>query len=110
VVEAEAWRDGLRPLGPSVHQQVILESDSMEMIALWKSRDEQRLEITPILKEIQIMTMGISLFTTVHPRRMGNIAAHICARHASSIQDVVWENNPPSFLLRQLNADCNHND
>jgi hypothetical protein len=110
VAEAEAWRDGLRLIGPSVHQQVILEADSMEMIALWRSRDEQRWEITPILKEIQAMTTSLSSFTTLHIRRTGNVAAHICARHASSIHVAVWENNPPSFLLRQLNDYCNHND
>jgi hypothetical protein len=56
------------------------------------------------------MIADISLFTTLHTRRTGNMVAHICAKHASSIQDVVWENNPPSFLLKQLIADCNHND
>jgi hypothetical protein len=109
VAENEAWRDGLRLLRSS-HQRVILESDSMERIALWRSRDEQRSEITPILKEIQAMTTGLSTFITTHTRRTGNSAAHTCARHASSIQTVVWENNPPSFLLRQLCTDCNHND
>jgi hypothetical protein len=110
VAEAEAWRDGLRLLGQSGHQQVILKSDSMELITLWRSREEQRLEITPILKEIHTMIAGISSFTTLHTRRTGNMVAHICAKYASSIQDIVWENNPPSFLLKQVMADCNHND
>jgi hypothetical protein len=44
-VEAKAWRDGLRHLEPT-HQQVILETDSMELLALWNSRDVQRSEIS----------------------------------------------------------------
>jgi ribonuclease HI len=110
VAEAEAWRDGLRLLGPSPQQQVILETDLMELITLWRSREDHRLEVTPILKDIQAMTMVYSSFSMIHTRRMGNTAAHICARNASSSHAVVWEGNPPSFLLRQLNEDCNHPD
>jgi ribonuclease HI len=110
VAEAEARRDGLRLLGQSGHQQVILESDSLELITLWRSREEQRSEITPILREIQTMIAGILSFKTLHTRRTGNMVAHICAKNASSSHDIVWGNNPPSFLLKQLRADCNHND
>jgi hypothetical protein len=60
--EAEAWRDGLRFLGLSGHHQVILESDSMELIALWRSPDEQHSQITPILREVHAMTRGLSYF------------------------------------------------
>jgi ribonuclease HI len=48
VAEAEAWRDRLRILGQSDYQQVILESDSMVLITLWRAREEQCSEITPI--------------------------------------------------------------
>jgi hypothetical protein len=57
VVEAEAWRDGLRHLGPSPQQKVILETDSLELINLWQSQGEHRSEVKPILKDIQGMTM-----------------------------------------------------
>jgi hypothetical protein len=72
---------------------VVLESDSFE---------KQRSEITPILKEIQTMVLSISSFTVVHTRRAANMVAHICAKNVSDIQSVVWENNPPSFLVKQL--------
>jgi hypothetical protein len=42
VAEAEAWRHGLWLLGEPIHQQVIMESDSMKLIALWRSRDKPR--------------------------------------------------------------------
>jgi hypothetical protein len=89
---------------------VVLESDSLELITLWKGREKQRSEITPILKEIQTMVLRISSFTVVHIRRTANMVAHLCAKNGSSIQSVVWENNPPSFLVKQLMAECNHND
>jgi hypothetical protein len=110
MAEAGAWRDGLRLLGPSVHHQVILESDSMELLALWRSWDEQRSEITPILREVHDMTRGLSSFITMHTRRSGNVPAHICASQASSNHAVAWENNPPNFLLVQLHANYNHID
>jgi hypothetical protein len=63
VVEAEAWRDGLRLLEPT-HQQVILEIDSMELLALWNCRDVQRSEVSPILNEVYAMTRNLSSFRT----------------------------------------------
>jgi hypothetical protein len=63
VVEAEAWRDGLRLLEPT-HQQVILEIDSMELLALWNCRDVQRSEVSPILNEVHAMTQNLSSFRT----------------------------------------------
>jgi hypothetical protein len=77
VVEAEAWRDGLRHLGPSPQQKVILETDSLELINLWQSRGEHRSEVKPILKDIQAMTYVLSLFTTLHTKRSRNATAHI---------------------------------
>jgi hypothetical protein len=53
------------------------------------------------------MVLGISSFTVVHTRRAANMVAHLCAKNASGIQSVVWENNPPSFLVKQLMAECN---
>jgi ribonuclease HI len=76
VAEAEAWRDGLRLLGQSSYQQVVLESNSLELITLWRAWEKQQSEITPILKEIQTMVAGISSFKTLHIRRTGNMVAH----------------------------------
>jgi hypothetical protein len=53
------------------------------------------------------MVLSISSFTVVHTRRAANMVAHICAKNASGIQSVVWENNPPSFLVKQLMATMN---
>jgi hypothetical protein len=52
-------------------------------------------------------TWNLSSFGAQHTRRSGNVAAHTCARHASNTQGVIWMNDPPNFLLQQLNADCN---
>jgi hypothetical protein len=42
VAKAEAWRDGLWLLGPSPHQRVILETNSLELITIWRSRESRR--------------------------------------------------------------------
>jgi ribonuclease HI len=110
VAEADSWRDGLRLIDPSVHHHVILESYSMEVLKLWKTWDEQRSEITPILKEIQGLIEGLASFTTMHTRHLGNVAVHLCARQASSSHAVVSECNLPNFLIQQLHDDFNHTD
>jgi ribonuclease HI len=56
MAEVEAWRDGLRLLGLVPQQKVILESDSLELIDLWGSRDDYRSKVHPILHDIQAMT------------------------------------------------------
>jgi hypothetical protein len=49
VGEADACRDGLRLLPTSPQQGVILETDSLEFVTLWRGRGKHRSEITPIL-------------------------------------------------------------
>ncbi|KAF8692309.1 hypothetical protein HU200_039918 [Digitaria exilis] len=89
VAEAEACRDGL-PLtlmrgGP---EHVILESDSLQLVSLWKDCCKQRSEISTIL-------------------RSGNGVAHLCAKNASSSSpSPQWYSQPPRFLLATLQSDC----
>jgi hypothetical protein len=79
----------------------------MELLTLWNSRDVQHSEVSPIFNEVHATTWNLSSFGAQHTRRSGNVAAHTCARHASNTQGVIWVNDPPNFLLQQLNADCN---
>jgi hypothetical protein len=52
MTDAEAWRDGLRLLGPGQHWKVILETDSLELVNLWHSCEEHRSEVYPIIQDI----------------------------------------------------------
>nr|CAB3480589.1 unnamed protein product [Digitaria exilis] len=53
VAEAEACRDGLRlTLMRGGPEHVILESDSLQLVSLWKGRCKQRSEIATILDEM----------------------------------------------------------
>ncbi|KAF8701432.1 hypothetical protein HU200_033597 [Digitaria exilis] len=89
VAEAEACRDGLRlTLMRGGPEHVILESDSLQLVSLWKGRCKQRSEIATILRSI-------------------NGAAHLCAKNASSCSpSPQWYSQPPSFLLATLQSDC----
>jgi ribonuclease HI len=99
MVEAEAWRDGLRLLGPLPQQKVILETDSLELVNLWRGYEDYRSEVHPILQDVQVMSSIFSSFLVRHIKQSGNAAAHTCARNASCNLAIVWEGTPPRFLL-----------
>ncbi|KAF8691694.1 hypothetical protein HU200_040080 [Digitaria exilis] len=85
VAEAEAYRDGLRlTLMRGAPEHVILESDSLQLVSLWKDRCKQRSEIATILDEMQEMVTALPSVTFVHVTRSVNGAAHLCAKNASS--------------------------
>ncbi|KAF8690254.1 hypothetical protein HU200_041323 [Digitaria exilis] len=85
---------------------VLLETDSVELVALWRHRKEQRSELAPILNDIEIMARSFSSFKISYVRREANITAHVCAKNASSSFNI-WANDPPSFLVQALHNDCN---
>jgi ribonuclease HI len=74
--EAEAWRDGIRLLGPLEHHKVTLETDSLELVNLWPDRKTHRSEVHPILQDIQALISGFSSFLVHHTKGSANIAAH----------------------------------
>jgi ribonuclease HI len=107
IAEAEAMRDGVR-LAQGAQEGIIVETDSQELVSLWRSRKEARSEIATILHDVQEMAAAFSSFTVSHVRRSANCAAHICARNISSSSVVaVWVQQPPSFLQASLLVDCN---
>jgi hypothetical protein len=52
MVEAEALRDGIRLLRPMPQQKVILETDSLELVNLWRRRENHHSEMHPILQDV----------------------------------------------------------
>ncbi|RLN09983.1 hypothetical protein C2845_PM11G15090 [Panicum miliaceum] len=94
VAEAEACRDGVRLLQYGVCEGVILETDSQELVTLWKDRSNHRSEIATILREIQKVVAFFTSFSMVHAKRSANVAARIFAKHASSSSRDVWIENP----------------
>jgi ribonuclease HI len=82
--EAEALRDGVRLIPEGSTEHVILETDSQELVSLWKNKSKYRSEVTAILGDIEEMITTLPSVRIVHTRRSANYAAHLCAQHASA--------------------------
>ncbi|KAF8780550.1 hypothetical protein HU200_001685 [Digitaria exilis] len=81
MTEAKALRAVVRLIDPGDQRAVVAETDSLELVSLWKSMGKYR-----------------SQFTLVHVSR--SVATHLCAKFASRDRgSQVWVQEPPSFLL-----------
>jgi hypothetical protein len=108
LAEAEGLRDGVRLIPESTAEHIILETDSLELVSLWKNRNNHRLEVTAILRDIEEMLASKPPAKIIHTRWMANFAAHLCVQHTfSCFQSFVWS-LLPSFLLQCLQPDCNN--
>ena len=106
--EAEALRAGVQLIHTVTNGPMMLETDSLEVVALWNNRATQRSEFTPIFDDIQDLASSFSSFCIMHVKRTANMAAHACAHFVASSAFEVWANDAPSFLLQTLQYDCNH--
>jgi ribonuclease HI len=110
IAEGEACRHGLRLVVERGFRRLIIESDSLQFVSLWKNRKEQRSEIVAILKEMEELASTMISFECIHIRRSANEVAHLCAKHVISLStSSVWH-EPPSFLVLSLQRDCNSDD
>ena len=108
LTEAEALRDGLRLIPQGTLERVTAETDSQELVSLWRSRGEDRSELTAIFSDVQDLAATFTSFELVHVRRSANFAAHLCSRNGcNSSSALVWVEQPPSFLQHCLLNDCN---
>lgn len=78
-----ACRDGVRLAFAVTQIGVLLETNSLELVALWHYRRDLRSELAPILSEIEVMAPSFSSFQISHVRREANAAAHVCAKSAN---------------------------
>ena len=72
MTEAEALRDGIRLIPQGTLDRVIAETDSEELVSLWRSRGTDMSEIATILCDVQ--ELAFSSFVIVHVRRTANAA------------------------------------
>jgi ribonuclease HI len=68
---------GLKLLSNEADIKVVVETDSMALVDLWKVRDHDQSEIVMILVDIQELTRSFSSFSLVHVKRGANWAAHL---------------------------------
>ena len=105
LAEALALRDGAVFARIRGYDQLILETDSLEMVNLWHSRHDRSV-VAPILTEIEEHASFFKSFVIQHVSRSANFPAHLCAKQASTL-DVTdcWLDSTPSFLVTSLLAD-----
>ncbi|RCV17756.1 hypothetical protein SETIT_3G245300v2 [Setaria italica] len=88
IADAEAYRDGLRLMHGAGSARVLVETDSLQLVTLWKNRKNQRSQID-------------------YTRCSANIAAHMCAKLASLDRpSYVWHDQPLIFLMYCLKSEC----
>jgi hypothetical protein len=104
--EAFACRDGADMVGKLNLTNVILETDNMEVAALWKSRAKNRSRILPLLYQIEELSRPCISFEINHVRREANMDAHYTAKNASPSNDVsTWMHQVPEFLYTCIQHD-----
>ena len=79
LAEAESLRDGVRLIPEGTTEHIILETDSQELVSLWKNRVNHRSEVTAILRDIEEMLASKPPAKIIHVRRSANFAAPLCA-------------------------------
>ncbi|KAF6990787.1 hypothetical protein CFC21_007945 [Triticum aestivum] len=84
-----------------------METNSLEVLNLWATRHDSRSVVAPILLDIEELTTSFPSFDICHVVRSTNGPAHICAKHACTIERTdSWLDNTPRFLVSSLLADC----
>ena len=92
-------------------QKVTVETDCLEVVNLWHSREASRSVIAPLLDEVGELASQFVSFFIQHVMRLANYPAHLCAKYASTIRVTEsWFDATPSFLISSLLADCARNN
>jgi hypothetical protein len=106
IAEALALRDGVIFAKLRGFSRVVMEVDCLEIVDLWDSRAGSRAVVAPILQEIEGLSSSFSSFVIQHVIRTSNTLAHLCAKHACTLETTsAWMELPPSFLVSSLQAD-----
>uniref|UniRef100_A0A453FJQ7 RNase H type-1 domain-containing protein n=1 Tax=Aegilops tauschii subsp. strangulata TaxID=200361 RepID=A0A453FJQ7_AEGTS len=83
-----------------------METDCLEIVDLWKSRQYSMSMVAPVLLEIRELASSFSFFDIQHVNRSANVPTHLCAKHACTLTVTEsWTGLRPSFLLTSLLAD-----
>ncbi|KAF7008929.1 hypothetical protein CFC21_023575 [Triticum aestivum] len=83
-----------------------MESDCLEVVNLWNSRHDDRTVVAPILAEILELYTSFKSFCIQYISKTANYPAHLCARHASTL-DVTecWFDSASGIIVTSLLAD-----
>lgn len=107
VMEALAYRDGIQFALQENISQLIVETDSKELVNLWLARKTQRSEVSSLLMEIEELVSNFMGFKFVYVPRPCNIVAHCCAKLApNTFVRGEWRLEASQQLLKCLDCDC----
>jgi hypothetical protein len=107
IAESMALREGVLFARLRGISRVIMETDCMEVVNLWKTRHNSRCIVAPLLEEIGELASSFISFDIQHVIRTSNYPAHLCAKRASTLNVTEsWMDETPSFLFSCLLADC----
>lgn len=84
MMEAMACRDGLLLAKQHGELRVMLDTDCLELINLWKKKGMQYSTVDPVLKEIDVLRLAFQEFSFSYVNRSCNKIAHTLAKHVSS--------------------------
>jgi hypothetical protein len=74
---------------------------------MWQFRSTNRSEIKPILCDIKSRSLDFFSFSLAHVYREANLAAHTCAKEASSdFKQNLWMNVTLNFLVHIVQDEC----
>ena len=89
---------------------MIMETDCQELVQLYNSRHNSCSIVAPILDEVGELVFDVPVFEIQHVNRAANLPAHLCAKHACTLNATdCWLEETPSFLVTSLLADCREN-
>jgi hypothetical protein len=84
-------------------QNVVIETDALDVVNLWKDPGDSRSLITSIIQEVKELSGRFASFDITHVSRLANKAAHSTAHKAiSDRRRCVWVNFTPPFLAKGL--------
>jgi ribonuclease HI len=106
-MEALACRDGAVFAQEKGVQNLIIETDSQELLKLWGAGVHQRSRIAPIVRETRDITMHFSEFKLLYASRCCNRVAHTLAKQVSGDTRLGEWQHAPSCVVDLLTVDCN---
>ncbi|KAK1679088.1 hypothetical protein QYE76_039936 [Lolium multiflorum] len=109
--EAIACCEGVKLCLGGTDMKIILESDCMTLVELWKTRKKNRAAIWPILNHIEALSKEFISFDFRFVSRKANMAAHLTAKNMSSaMPECIWVSQVPAFLANCIQHDCANAD
>jgi hypothetical protein len=106
IAEALALREGAIFANLCGFSKVLLETDCLEVVDLWKTRHSSRSVVTSILQDIGELALNFLFFDIQHVSRSANNPAHLCAKLACTLTGTsCWLECIPDFLVISTFAD-----